>query len=106
MDIIGLKKSFSFLHDLYGFQICKKKTSGSYYYYIWTNDIICIRVLYDFRDDSPMTIATYPAGTLGYDCTRYIDELVCDCKRGKPKVKYAAEWLRDAIQTGEIRITS
>lgn len=103
---MGLKKYFSFLQDEYGFTIHDRKTSGSYYYFDWTNGVINIKVLFDFREASPLTIITYPSFTLGtwYDSTRYSDELVCGCKRDRDKVKFAAMWLREAIQTELIDI--
>ena len=102
---LGIKKYFSFLHDLYGFYICDKSVFGSYYLFEWTNGIINISVLYDFREDDPMTITIFEADSFPWFGTKYTHELACTCKRGKPKVKYAADWLREAIQTGKIKIT-
>ncbi len=100
-----IKKEFKFLSS-YNFKISFNKRSGSYYFAVWTNENICIMVLYDLTDQKPVTIRTYDADSLGtvYDATVYKEELVCNFKKPKEKIRYAAEWLKNAIENKIISI--
>ena len=101
-----IKKEFSFLTILYGFQIYDRQKHGSYYYITWTNSTIKIKILFDCTDVNPVSILTYDADSLGtcYDVTRYQDELVTMTRKDREKIHDAAEWLKNAIADKTIQI--
>lgn len=96
-----LKKEFKFLAKVYGFKICMKQKSGSYYFIEWTNPNKNIMVLYDEQDEVPLTIRIYDADSLGFDAAEYKNEFT---QTGKPRenIRSAAEWLRSAIEDNDL----
>ncbi len=94
-----IKKEFEFLTRLYDFKICSGQKHGAYYYVEWTNLIVNIKVLYDLRVTNPITIFIYDARSLGtiYDVTEYKNEFAINSRSHREKIRYASEWLRNAI---------
>ncbi len=94
-----LKKGFAFLTREYGFEICLKQKHGAYYFIEWTNQNICIMVLYDERVEYPVTIRIYDADSLGtaYDAVEYKNEFAQSMGTPQEKIRRAAEWLKNAI---------
>lgn len=103
-----IKKEFAFLEQLYVFRICDKQTHGAYYYITWDNSNVKIKVLYDVQDNDPMHIFIYDSNSLGtvYDVDEYTKEFVIKDLSYRRKIHQSAEWLKCAIKTGIIRISS
>ena len=110
-DVMGityrlLKKEFAFLHNIYGLEICRYQKSGAYYYIAWDNKNVEITVVYDERECEPMKILVHDktASKTILDVTEYVNELSCDYEERMQKIEFAAEWLKDAINTKQIKI--
>lgn len=101
-----IKKEFEFLTRVYGFKIRLKQKHGAYYYIVWTNQNISIMVLYDERVDEPVTIRIYDAYSLGtvYDAVEYKNEFSQSSRKPREKIRCAAEWLKNAIADGIIKV--
>lgn len=97
-----IKKEFDFLETNYGFAKYMKQKHGSYYFIIWSNSSTKIMTLYDDTDQQPMLIRVYDADSLGFDAVEYKDELICDSKSPKEKIRYAGAWLKKAIENKAI----
>ena len=106
-----LKKEFSFLEVEYGFEANMRQEHGGYYFITWTNGKRNILVLYDdqtdVRKESPVWIRiydTYCFGTAYDDVDVYREELNIAHGSPKERIRYAANWLREAIERGVVRI--
>lgn len=101
---LWIKKYFSFLHNTYGFKICDRQTCGAYYYIVWTNKNISFKIIFDEREHDPISILMYDASSLGtiYDVIEYRHELICGSKERRTKIVFAAEWLQNSINNGNI----
>ena len=101
-----LKKEFSFLKSMYGFKLYDYQSKGSYYYTTWTNHRVKIKILYDCGAHYPVKIFIYDADSLGtiYDVTEYFTEFVVKFGTPRKRLLCAAEWLKKAIEHGNITI--
>lgn len=84
---------------------------GAYYYLLWTNDRKNIMVLYDDRIDerfeSPVWIRIYDADSLGTaydDVDEYRNEFALQSGTPKERIRCAAKWLSEAIESGIVLI--
>ena len=94
-----IKKEFEFLTNVYNFKIYDKQKYGAYYYISWTNSKISIKVLYDCREEDPVSIFVYDADSLGtiYDVDEYTTEFIVKSGTSRERVHSAAVWLNNAI---------
>lgn len=101
-----IKKEFKFLTKVYGFKICLKQKHGAYYYIEWINQNISIKVLYDECVDEPITIYIYDADLPGTICdaVEYKNEFAQSSGTPRKKICCAAEWLKNAIADGIIKV--
>ncbi|MGI5928007.1 MAG: hypothetical protein ACOX8A_12675 [Thermacetogeniaceae bacterium] len=99
-----LKKEFEFLAETYGFKIYLKQKLGAYYYIIWTNSNKNIMVIYDEQVDVPLSIRIYDADSFSFDAVEYKNEFAQYIGTPREKIRCAAEWLKNAIANGTIRV--
>ncbi len=105
-----LKKAFAFLES-YGFVEYARQRSGSYYYSGWTNEKKKIWCYYDDTADekieSPVWIKIYDFdcfGTQYDDVDVYRKEVALESGSPKERIRHAAEWLKNAIDTGVVSV--
>ena len=101
-----IKNEFSFLESKYGFAAFMRQKHGSYYYVTWSNGKKDIMVLYDDQaneqEESPVWIRIYDAdcfGTAYDDVDEFRKEFYLSHASPKERIRYAARWLRAAINT-------
>ena len=106
-----IKKEFGFLQSDYGFQIYMKQKRGSYYYIVYTNEKKKIAVFYDDTVDekaeNPIFIQIYDADCLGIDdddVDKYKSEFYISSGSPKERLRIAAKWLKNAIESKTVLI--
>ena len=100
-----IKREFAFLTRLYGFEICSKQKHGSYYFALFTNANVKIMVLYDVKEDNlPISIRIYDANSFSFNAVEYKSDFAQNTGSPQKRIHYAAEWLKNAITNGIIRI--
>ncbi len=99
-----IKKNFKFLEIVYGLKISAREKIYTYYYVVWANSKIRIRVTYSYVEAHPMKITVYDEEAPGtiVDGTEFFEELKTDAKSDRAKICYAAEWLENAIKNNVI----
>lgn len=101
-----LIREFQFLETEYHFAICSIQKSGSYYFVVWTNSKINIKVLYDETQENHVSILVYDAASLGTyaDVVEYQVEFSGSTLKPIIQIEQASIWLRKAIAESIIKI--
>ena len=101
-----MKKEFKFLSKQYGFKICHTQPRGSFYYIAWSLSELRIWVYYDYVEAPPVAISLDGRNSIDmvYDGVMFRNELICEAKKEREKLAYAANWLKRAIAEGVIII--
>ena len=101
-----LIRGFQFLETEYHFVICSMQKSGSYYFVVWTNSEINIKVLYDETQENHVTIFVYDADSYGTyaDVVEYQAEFSDSTLKPIMQIEQASNWLSKAISGFIIKI--
>ncbi|MCB9498420.1 MAG: hypothetical protein H6687_00775 [Bacillales bacterium] len=98
-----IKKQFSFIQKTYSIPFHNKARVYDYNMLSWKNDTIEIIIKWDvFNKVFKIKVDHY--NNPGYLVKEYEEEFNCIDTRYSSKVKFAANWLRESIESGKIKI--
>ena len=105
-----LKKAFTFLES-YGFVEYMRRKGGYYYLSAWKNENKYIMVIYNCstgeKGESPIWMRIFDSdcfGTQYDDVDVYRKEVALESGSPKERIRHAAEWLKNAIDTGVVSV--